>query len=117
MWCNCAHAKIFISDFLVASWSTFNGVMHCEEMVTPHTLSVVSEWCQQASGLLPEAFSFPEHSAYLWAKRRADERTRTADLLITSLLARVLTRPYVSGICAYLWGFEHFWQGCLSTAY
>jgi hypothetical protein len=37
---------------------------------------------------------------------RADERTRTADLLITSLLAYVLTRPGVSGNCAYIGGFR-----------
>ena len=30
-------------------------------------------------------------------EKRADERTRTADLLITSLLAHVLARPAVSG--------------------
>jgi hypothetical protein len=32
-----------------------------------------------------------EDSAYLWAKRRADERTRTADLLITSELLYLLS--------------------------
>ncbi len=39
-------------------------------------------------------------------KKRADERTRTADLLITSLLARVLARPHTSGNSAYLGGFR-----------
>jgi hypothetical protein len=46
---------------------------------------------------------------FLWSlqeKRRADERTRTALLLITSLLAYVLTRPSASGSCAYLCGFR-----------
>ena len=32
-----------------------------------------------------------EDSAYLWAKQRADERTRTADLLITSELLYLLS--------------------------
>jgi hypothetical protein len=50
-------------------------------------------------------------------KKRADERTRTADLLITSLLAHVLVCTDASGNHAYLWGFRYFWQGCLSTAY
>jgi len=41
----------------------------------------------------------------LQVKKRADERTRTADLLITSLLANVLGCPTASGICACLEGF------------
>ena len=32
-----------------------------------------------------------EYSAYLWAIKRADERTRTADLLITSELLYLLS--------------------------
>jgi hypothetical protein len=47
-----------------------------------------------------------EFSAYLSRVGRADERTRTADLLITSLLAGVLTRTGASGNCAYLCGFR-----------
>jgi hypothetical protein len=35
----------------------------------------------------------PEYSAYLRAKQRADERTRTADLLITS------DHSDVAGVC------------------
>ena len=42
-------------------------------------------------GLLYSAFS-----AYLWAIKRADERTRTADLLITS------DRSGVAGLCTRL---------------
>jgi hypothetical protein len=42
-------------------------------------------------------------SQYLQVKKRADERTRTADLLITSLFTRFLVRPDPSGnplVCA-----------------
>jgi hypothetical protein len=45
-------------------------------------------WC--------DSFSYSEYSAYLCGKR-VDERTRTAFLLITSLLARVLGCPDASG--------------------
>jgi|ERR687897_1571894 hypothetical protein len=48
---------------------------------------------------------------------RADERTRTADLLITSLLAYVLARPTASGNCAYLSGFRRSGGLTLSSAY
>ncbi len=59
-------------------------------MAPLHTLLVVSEWCQKAYGLLPEAFSFPEHSAYLWAKQRAGEGTRTPALLQLRVIGRAL---------------------------
>jgi hypothetical protein len=36
-------------------------------------------------------YFYPEKTAYLWAKKRADERTRTADLLITSELLYLLS--------------------------
>jgi hypothetical protein len=38
-------------------------------------------------------FSHSEYSAYLWAEKRADKRTRTADLLITS------DNSCVAGVC------------------
>jgi hypothetical protein len=50
-------------------------------------------------------------------KKRAGERTRTADLLITSLIPRILARPTASGDSAYLRGILLLWRGSLSTAY
>jgi hypothetical protein len=49
--------------------------------------------------------------------QRADKRTRTADLLITSLLAYVLARPTASGICAQLGGFGPSGAVVLSSVY
>ena len=49
--------------------------------------------------------------------QRADERTRTADLLITSLLADVPERPTASGKCAYLGGFWCTRANLVSFAY
>ncbi len=48
--------------------------------------------------------------------KRDDERTRTADLLITSLLAGVLVRPDASGNCACLGGFRRSGGITLSVA-
>jgi hypothetical protein len=53
----------------------------------------------------------------LQAKKRADERTRTADLPITSLLAHVLACTGVSGNCGSLEGFRPSGSLTLSSAY
>jgi hypothetical protein len=60
-----------------------------------NTLSGVptSEWCQEASQLIPRSFPYSKYSAYLRRIVRADERTRTADLLITS------DPSHVAGVC------------------
>src|SRR5215211_9043088 len=52
-----------------------------------------------------------------WQKRRADERTRSVDLLITSLLAHVLVRPCASGNRACLGGFRWSGRVALSILY
>ena len=62
---------------------------------------VVSENLRSVVG----SFYCSVYSAYLWAKQRADERTRTADLLITSLLALVLACPSASGFRLAYAGF------------
>jgi hypothetical protein len=49
--------------------------------------------------------AFGKNSAYLRQFWRADERTRTADLLITSLLAHVLARTGASGFQLVYAGF------------
>jgi hypothetical protein len=49
----------------------------------------------------PWRFPYPEYSAYLRRFKRADERTRTADLLITSWLAALLMRTIVYQYVAY----------------
>ena len=53
-------------------------------------LSVVSEWYQKAPDQRPRAFFSPEDSAYLSRIRRADERTRTADLLQLRVIHQAL---------------------------
>ncbi len=42
--------------------------------------------------MIDPRFLHSEYSAYPWAKKRADERTRTADLLITSVRSVVAER-------------------------
>jgi hypothetical protein len=68
---------------------------------------------------LPQAkeLPYPEYPAYLSRVWRADERTRTADLLITSLLACVLADPTVSGNRAHLGRFRCFGGVALSIVY
>jgi hypothetical protein len=51
------------------------------------------------------------------SRQRADERTRTALLLITSLLAHVLACTGVSGNCGSLEGFRPSGSLTLSSAY
>jgi hypothetical protein len=43
-----------------------------------------AEWYQNPLGATPRGVDLEEYSAYLRRFGRADERTRTADLLITS---------------------------------
>jgi hypothetical protein len=62
-------------------------------------------------------FLHSEYSAYLRRLERADERTRTADLLITSLLKHVLARSGASGNCACLGAFRHAGANLVSVAY
>jgi hypothetical protein len=57
-------------------------------------------------GALAGASPVLQLSCKWWKNKRADERTRTADLLITSLLAYVLARTGASGNYAYLCGFR-----------
>jgi hypothetical protein len=48
----------------------------------------------------------PDADGLSMGEKRADERTRTADLLITSLLAHILAPPTASGNSAYLGVFR-----------
>jgi hypothetical protein len=58
---------------------------------------------------LTRCFAVPEYPAYLRQKQRADERTRTADLLITS------DNSCVAGVCTRL-QFPHTQADFLSPA-
>jgi len=59
------------------------------------------------SGASPKPYaSHADEQTMTCNSGRADERTRIADLLITSLLECVLACPTVSGNCAYLCGFR-----------
>jgi hypothetical protein len=57
---------------------------------------LMAEWCHQALSDQTEDTTAFENPAYISRIRRADERTRTADLLITSV------RSSVSGHCTGL---------------
>ena len=65
----------------------FSGLPCVAPYCAPGGVKVVSRSAQPLTG----SSSLSEYSAYLWAKERADERTRTADLLITSELLYLLS--------------------------
>jgi hypothetical protein len=66
---------------------------------------------------IDHGFSLTDSSVYLREKLRGDERTRTADLLITSLIPLIPARTALSGNCAYLQVFLKTLSDGLSVAY
>ena len=71
--------------------------------------------CPTAAKPPVERAGYSTFLQYLQVKRRADERTRTAFLLITNLLEYVLAHPGTSGNCACLGGFRRFGKSHVSA--
>ncbi len=61
--------------------------------------------------VMPGTLLDPKYPAYLGRTGRADERTRTADLLITSELLYLLSYVGLYGVeyIARIWGFHVIW--------
>jgi len=68
---------------------------------------VVSKGLKTVTTLSIALHVLPANRHFL-ESRRADLRTADLRSPVTSLLARVLGRPNMSGNCAYLCGFQHF---------